>query len=327
LLNDVENYKRELEQAIKKLSTLSLYKLDCDVKALEKAFEIVYDLGIFNIHEYDSSLHDELKLELFSKLTPLSGSLSFLAVQILAANRIMQSNGFKNASSYYKKRCGIIINHLRAPVTVIDSTKSERGYLLSGTLSWASGYKIFDSLVVGFHHKGVEMQAVMPFNVEQGCMIGEPDETFVGVSMNTVSIELDKYEVLEEAIINSQAIGSYTKQKSISKTVHFALYGIGLGAIDALDDEDLKNEASKRLELQKERFLTTVDGTRMDELRIELFELVQKIITTGMVLHGGKSMLSSKRLQQYYRELIMFNSNGLNVSIKELFKRSFLDNF
>jgi len=38
-----------------------------------------------------------------------------------------------------------------------------------------------------------------------------------------------------------------------------------------------------------------------------------------MILNGGKSILSNENLQRYYRELIMFNSNGLNQNIKELF--------
>jgi hypothetical protein len=43
-----------------------------------------------------------------------------------------------------------------------------------------------------------------------------------------------------------------------------------------------------------------------------------------MILNGGKSILLEKNLQRYYRELIMFNSNGLNTKIKHLFLNSFL---
>ena len=70
--------------------------------------------------------------------------------------------------------------------------------------------------------------------------------------------------------------------------------------------------------------MNTTDGETMDRLRIELFNLVQQIVTTGMILHGGKSILATKALQRHYRELIMFNSNGLNDTIKGLFKASFL---
>jgi hypothetical protein len=317
-------YLQKLDTAVKLLATLPLHKLDSSPDLLDEAFTIAYDEGLFNLHEYGHELQNPLKLELFSALCPLSGSLAFLAVQILAGNRIMQGNGFAKADEYYKMRCGIAINHLRAPVTVVDSVKSDSGYKLTGRLTWASGYGIFDTLVVGFHHDGKEMQAVMPFVPQPGCIIGEPDTTFVGLSMNTVNIDLEGYEIPEENIICSHPIGQYTQQKSVSKTVHMALYGIGLGAVMALEDDDVITEAAKRLDVLKEAFMGTDDGERMDELRIELFNLVQQIVTTGIVLYGGKSILAEKALQRYYRELIMFNSNGLNDTIKGLFKKSFM---
>lgn len=303
---------------------MPLHRLDSDTTLLNEVFSLAYEAGLFAVHEYDDALHAGLKFELFSTLPTYSGSLTFLGVQILAANRIMHANGFVSASEYFRKRCGIAVNHLRAPATVVGSTRSETGYRLSGRLTWVSGYKIFDTLLIGFHHEGNEMQAVVPFDGQPGFSVGKPIEAFVGGSMNTVDIDLDDYEVAPNSIVSTRPIGSYTRAKSVSKTVHFALYGIGLGAIDALEDADLKHEASKRLEAQKEAFLHAFDGAKMDRLRIELFTLVGQIITTGMVLRGGRSILAAERLQRYYRELILFNSNGLNDTIKGLFKAAFL---
>jgi hypothetical protein len=326
MLTDVLAYKTMLKSVANQLNQMPLHELDTNTVLLNEAFILCYEAKLFDLHSYEPSLQDELKLALFSALCPLSGSLAFLTVQILAANRIMQSNDFTLAQSYYQKRCGIIINHLRAPKTVISAEMSENGYALSGKLRWASGYKIFDTLVVGFHYEGEEMQAVMPFKEEVGCEISLPDETFVGVSMNTVMINLDKYNIPKENIINSQSIGFYTQQKSISKTVHYALYGIGLGAISVIDDEEIKSTATRKLEAIKAEFNTTKIATRMDHLRIELFNLIQETITVGMVLDGGKSILITQTLQRYYRELIMFNSNGLNSTIKALYKNAFLKN-
>ena len=320
---DITHFLQDLRLTVIALNELPLDKLDTDTTLLNEAFQIVQNHNLFSLHTYDESLQDKLKLELFSALCPLSGSLAFLIIQTLAANRIMQGNKFIKSDEYYKKQCGIIINHLRVPKTVISSTKTETGYKLNGHLTWASGYQIFDTLVVGFHCEGVEMQAVMPFEQQNGCNIGQRDETLVGISMNTVSIKLDNLFIPHENIINTQPIGVYTQQKSISKTVHIALYGIGLGAIEVIKDSELKEEASKRLEFQKDAFMRTTDGNEMNKLRIDLFTLIQKIITTAMTLIGGKSILSSEMLQRYYREIIMFNSNGLNSEIKQLFKEAF----
>jgi len=315
-----------MQLALSQLKELPLHRLDVEPNLLDEAFGNLYKAGLFNLHEYDTAIRETLKFELFCALPALSGSLAFLAVQILAANRIMEANNFEKRHEFFKKRCGIAINHLRAPVTVVGSVKTDAGYRLTGKLTWASGYKIFDTLVIGFHHEGHEMQAVVPFEPQTGFSIGEPDATFVANSMNTVNIELEAYEIPQQNIISSHPVGHYTKQKSISKTVHYALYGIGLGAVDALTDAEVKEEAARRLEQQKKAFLGTADGETMERLRIELFNLVQQIVTTGMVLYGGRSILENETLQRYYRELIMFNSNGLNHVIKGLFKEVFLKN-
>ncbi|WP_416768830.1 hypothetical protein ACM66T_04970 [Sulfurimonas sp. ST-25] len=268
-----------------------------------------------------------MKFRLFNTLAPRSGSLAFLAIQILAANKIMHANRFAQMETYLARRCGIAINHLRAPVTVVSGTRQGGSYRLSGRLTWASGYGIFDTLVVGFHCEGRELQAVIPFEPREGFTVGEVTETFVGNAMHTVDIVLDEYEVPQEHIVASHPLGTYTKNKSVSKTIHYALYGIGLGAVDALEDEEVRRKAKAGLETVKDAFLATKDGEELDRLRVELFELVQRIVTTGMILHGGRSVLSSERLQRYYRELVMFNANGLNTALKTLHKQAFLSAF
>lgn len=152
----------------------------------------------------------------------------------------------------------------------------------------------------------------------------EAPETFVGLALNTVNIELKDFFVKEEDIVSSNTIGNYTKNKSLSKTVHYALFSLGLGAIKYIEDADLKFTSKKRLKKLKKEFLYTENGRKLDELRITLFNLVQKIVTIGMIKNGGKSILIEKNLQRYYRELIMFNSNGLNQDIKELFLDEFI---
>lgn len=318
-----KQYKQNLENAIEELEKLELYRLDNDTKLLKEAFDILYKNELFTLYKVEKALHNEYKFILFSHLTKLSGSLAFLAIQILAANAIMVGNGFPKCEEYFAKQCGIAINHLRAPVTVVSATKSKEGYLLNGTLTWASGYGIFDTLLIGFHYDGFEYEAMAPFKRSETFNIGEVVTSFVGNSMATVNIELKEFFIPFEEVVSSQIMGNYTRAKSVSKTIHFALYGLGVGAIDMLKDQELKERASTKLELIKEQFLNTKDGAVMDNLRIELFMLVQKIITTGMVLYGGKSILIEEQMQRYYRELIMFNSNGLNGQIKELFRDAF----
>ena len=321
----ISDYENKILLTIEELKKLPLHTLDQQSKMLKKAFDIAYENDVFSIVDVDAAAQAEARYILFRSLTRYSGTLVFLGIQILAANNIMLSNNFPLRQKYFDKKCGIAINHLRAPMTVISAEKDEDGYRLSGTLTWASGYGIFDSLVVGFHCGKYEYVATVAFENAKGFKVGEVADSFVGESMATVNIDLDQFFVADEHVVAFSPIGSYTKAKSISKTVHIAIYSLGLGAIEELNDHEVKEQASQRLETIKEEFMATNDGELMDHLRIKLFALVQEIITTGMILVGGKSVLANQTLQRYYRELIMFNSNGLNDKIKGLFKERFLN--
>jgi hypothetical protein len=195
---------------------------------------------------------------------------------------------------------------------------------LTGTLTWASGYKIFDTLLIGFHHKDKEYEAMAPFQLQDGFTLGEVPQTFVGNGLNTINIELKNFFVKDEDIVSSNPLGNYTKQKSASKTVHFCLYGTAYATLDKIKDKEFYNNTKKKLETIKSKFSNSTNTDGLDTLRVELFQLAQNIITTAMTLQGGISILSHDDFQRYYRELIMFNSNGLNSTLKDIFKEKFL---
>ncbi|WP_044415752.1 hypothetical protein [Halarcobacter anaerophilus] len=317
--NRYKKYIKNLKKVSEKLEKLPLNQVDEDVELLKKSFDIAYKKDCFRLYDYDKEIQDKLKLKLFSKFTKYSASLTFLGIQILAANTIMSKNNFKRKEFYFDKKCGIAINHLRSTQTYVNAKKCKDGYKLNGILTWASGYKIFDHLLVGFHFDGNEMEVLTKFEQTKGFYIGETPRTFVGQSLNTVNIELKDYFVKEEDVVSSNPIGNYSKNKSLSKTVHYAFYGLGLGALEHINNETLKNDSKKKLKMIKKEFLNSTDPDELDKIRVRLFNLLQKIITLSMIVDGGKSILKSKTLQRYYRELVMFNANGLNDKLKNLF--------
>ncbi len=324
-MDNLKEYKEKLEHLTNKLLKYNLNNADNDHKELKILFDEVYESGILKLYEVNKEYHDLYKLELFTRLSQVSGTLSFLVIQILAANNIMAKNNYSKKEHYFNKKCGIAINHLRAPFTVVKGEKCQGGYKLTGILTWASGYKIFDTLLIGFHCEGNEYEAMADFKAQDNFHIGNADETFVGYGLNTVNIELKEFFVKEEDIVSSQPMGNYTKVKSASKTVHFCLYGLGTCALLNSGDEEFKDNAALKLEKIKNAFMESSDTDELDTLRVELFILVQDIVTTAMILQGGSSILSSKTLQRVYRELIMFNSNGLNDTLKSIFKDKFLE--
>jgi len=321
---DIKQYEKNLNLAIKELKKFPLHELDKNPKLLKEAFELFYEHGIFSLYKVELAEHNKYKFILFSTLTQYSGSLAFLAIQILAGNTIILLRDFHQKEVYFQKRCGIAINHLRAKETYVSATKCEGGYRLSGKLTWASGYGVFDHLVIGFHCEGYEYEAIASFERSDTFQISEITQTFVGESVSTVNIELEDYFLKEEDVISAQPLGMYNQSRSVSKTIHFALYGLGLGALKLLKDAELKSKFEKKLENIKEAFLVGKDAEEMERLRVALFLHAQKIVTIAMVLEGGKSILIEETLQRYYRELIMFNANGLNRTIKGYFRESVL---
>jgi hypothetical protein len=317
-------YQNQLLTLSTEIQKLNSTLADSDHKILDNMFDMVYQSDVLNITHLSKDQQDLFKLELFTTLTQYSGTLAFLVIQILAAHNIMAKHNYSKLSYYKNKKCGIAINHLRAPKTIVEAKKVKGGYTLNGTLTWASGYQIFDTLLIGFHYEDLEMEAMASFIEQVGFTIGQADETFVGYGLNTVNIILQDFFVKEEDIVSSNPKGNYTKNKSASKTVHFCIYGLGISALNNISDLEMKQIGLERLLHIKKQFLTSNDTVKLDSLRIELFHTVQQIVTTGIILNGGSSILLEKPLQRIYRELIMFNSNGLNNTLKSLFKVQFL---
>ena len=321
---NIQQYNEKLNILTSELVKNEYKNADEDYKVLKNLFNIVYSSGVLDIIRLPKEIQDEYKLILFKNLTQISGTLAFMVIQILAANNIMGKNNYKRKDFYLEKKCGIAINHLRALITVVSGEKCNGGYLLNGTLAWASGYMIFDTLLIGFHFDGFELEAMAPFQNSETSLVGQADLTFVGNGLNTVNIELNNYFVKDEDIVSSQVMGNYTKAKSASKTVHFCIYGIGINAIKNINDIEFKKNAFGKIEQIKDQFMGSCNLEYLDRLRVELFCLVQDIVTTSMIINGGKSILLSSAFQRLYRELIMFNSNGLNNNLKSIYKERFL---
>ena len=91
-MDNLKEYKEKLEHLTNKLLKYNLNNADTDHKELKILFDAVYESGILKLYEVNKEYHDLYKLELFTRLSQVSGTLSFLVIQILAANNIMAKN-------------------------------------------------------------------------------------------------------------------------------------------------------------------------------------------------------------------------------------------
>jgi len=312
-------YNKKIKITLAKIKNLNLNAMDEDKNILKKAFDIAFDNDIFALYKYSAPLQEKYKAILLSEFAKISGSLAFLAIQILAANAIMNKNDFSRKERFFKKKCGIAINHLHLKTTQVQAKKVKNGYLLTGALTWASGYGIFDSLLIGFHHKEYELEVLSSFKNKKGFIISSACNTFVGYSINTVNIELKDFFVKDKNIVSSNNMGNYSKNRSLAKSIHYCIYGLGKAAINDSNNTSFKTESKLLLKKKQEAVIACTDAKELSILRVELFLFVQELITTAMVLNGGKSIFAHSTFQRYYREIIMFNTNGLNQNLKDIF--------
>jgi len=314
-----ENYEKRLLAFMQQHTFPAV--CDSDTTALKACYDALVAEGFLDILHVDVTQHEGIKQLLFSALCAKSGALGFLAVQHLAAYKIMHNGHYKHANDL---ACGIAINHLRAPKRLVVATKRGRHYYLNGTLRWASGFSIFDALVIGFHYEQYEMHALIDFNVQPGLNVSEKVQTFAANSMNTRNVELIDFKLDERAIIAQKEQGAYTQQKSLSKTVHYAFLGICQGALESCSDVTLETFALEQLQQFTNAIASCGEASTLLELRQQLFFFAQQLITTAMVQQGGAASLADASLQRLYRELMLFNANGLNADMKAQNRRAFL---
>ena len=323
----MHNYSDILEKTKKSLEQFDANQADLDSTELAQMYSVVFKSGLLEITHLPKLKQEELKQQLFFMLCQISGSLAFLVVQNLAAFTIMDNNNFLKRDNYKQYSCGIAINHLRSPKDEVEAKRVDGGYVVSGELRWVSGDTIFEKLIVGFCFCGSEMEAIVDFKNSDSFKIDKAELTVAGYAMMTQTISLKEYFVPNDTIISSHPRGNYTKAKSASKTVHFCLYALAWRASTELEDLQLKKSIQNRLDELKSSFMNSHDGYTLDNLRIELFSYALDVAKLALTLSGGRALLLSSPIQRVYREILMFNANGLNKNLKDLFLKKFnLDN-
>lgn len=324
-MDTIQRYNTRIENAKAQLQKFDACKVDEDPKLLKECFDILFKNDLITLYSVESDVKEHVKFNLFSQVSAYSGALAFLQVQNQAAFNRMEKHNFSQKEHYFDHTCGVAVNHLRSKEIQVEGVKCTEGYSLNGILTWASGFEIFEYILVGFVWDNQEVVALCDFKMQEGFNIQlPPAQTFVANSLNTVNITLTDFIVKDENVIYTMPRGHFTKDKSASITVHAAFYGLGRRAGELMEDQTLKDITEVMLDDSRNVILNTHDGAVLDKERIILFEKVQRIITTAMIQHGGKSNLSSSEYQRLYRELMLFNANGLNHAIKGLFRKEFI---
>jgi hypothetical protein len=146
---DISNAVR---QTLAPISDMNANQADYDALMLGKALaEINYQYrDLLSKVAYEEKA--ELTHELYSNLAYISGALAFLQIQNVGADSYLNrcETSQSNALIRSSQSCGIAIAHLRREKQPISVHISQENIILNGYLPWASGYKIYDKVLLGF---------------------------------------------------------------------------------------------------------------------------------------------------------------------------------
>jgi len=318
--------------------------IDQDTELLRtklRAIEKVYSLSPHLPKEYHGLGSDPKEVyEYQALLAQYSSAIAFTQVQHHRAVSTLigcENNVLKQKLLPKIGHGQYLIGVGRSALRAIDNpllmgVKQNNNYTLNGFIPYASGYTLFDYLIIGFVLADKrEVNAVIPFkeiNESQGqIIINSPYKLMVVQSTNTVSIKLVNYQLAQENIINSQPTGASYRRNLKDASLSAYPIGTARAALELVansyklkQSETLLNFYLKLKSQIESYMLSLMDPNRNisnTELRANIITTAQKACYFALILAGGRGMLINHPAQRLYREIAQWSIGGVNLPIIE----------
>ena len=313
----INNYLKNIN-----LDELELCDKDPDI--LKKHLMFLNKELIENI--YRSSNREITTHNALGKLSYFSGALSFLFLQNLSAmayfTKVSDTRLARLRDILYD--CGIAFAHLRNSKTFVNGIQNSESIALNGNLPWASGYRIFNYILLGFHIDGQEAIAWCEFSESRNFIISGIMDTFVASSINTVSIKLKDFIIPASNIISLESMGTFNELLGDSSRMPSLITGIIQKSIDLMPDIYTKEKEhfNYQLSIIKESIL---NRNKIVSTRVECLKLAQMVTAFCSVANGGRSVLLSNVIQRLYRECLLFSLSGVSPNILDKYRDDVLN--
>lgn len=322
-----QNFKDIKKNLVQVLAKLDQKKLDEDVSYLKAAKIKLNQMILPYLASLDDAQERFIKHQISKLVAFYSGGLAFLLFQNFASLRLLSHDAYNDKQQLKKEAysCGIAIAHLRRETPCAFAKDLGDGHIeLNGLLPWASGFRIYDYVIIGFHYQNQEALALVPFKESQSFVISKPIETFVANAVNTVSVQLNQYVIDKNALIKQEALGFFREVSKNSINMLSLLTGINERAIDLLNkkEPEIANQFSKKLNKIEGILLS---NENIVDTRLDLLHLSQVIISFLAATTGGKSALIENPIQRLYRESLLFSLSGISVDIVDIFRERLLN--
>lgn len=268
------------------------YVLSNDFVELAKFYHLAIDLNALSIFVPKELGGTNLNLTqqyyYYKNITKISGALVFLCTQHCGAMSIINSGTNLNLKEKYLKQnlhgkytLGISFAHLRQldnpPVT---ATETETAYLVSGILPYVTGYKIFNTIVLGFVCGQKELFALVDFVETETFKIIQQLDLITANSTNTVSCSLNNHIVSKDMIIIENSLGTFAARND-NRLRHLFAFTTGLASNTF---ELMSNHKYLNIPLVKKTYQKLSDD--ITDLENSLFNLPENMSTIPIRILG-----------------------------------------
>lgn len=304
----------EFTQLLEKKIKPRAERMDVDPKALRKGFKGLAKHKLLRQRvskEYGGhALEREEYFAYTEQIQSYSGALGFLQRQHQAAGRfISQSDNMALKREWLplmikgKRTVGISVSHLRAPATpCVEAVPTDGGWSLKGHVSWVSGYRLFDWLIMGFFcpREGLEGMGLVRFKKRRTCHVSKAINTIAMSSTQTVSLELKDYFLPESHIVSLKPISSYKDASNVLDLQFVNLSALALGFLRDLDAPALQDA----YETCREAFLEK--GADVS-LYAEMNRIATHLSHMARFSNGTQSIICPNPIERRCRELMLFS--------------------
>ena len=271
--------------------------LNQDSDALFAMFEKMTKLGMLGVripNLYNGLALTADELHLFNRnLARSSAALTLLQTQHQSVQGLIAhyaTDEFKHTwlppSCTGEVRLGIGFSHLHQieypPVTAREYSGH---FVVNGPIRYATGYSVFNWLVLGFIIDNEEFMALIPFEEQDGLEIGDKMSLIAADSTQTICFNLTDYKVLKQNIFSRNPVGTFHAASIRSK--HIVAYHMGttLAILDLIaisplmkvnHVSDAYSYLQNKVSIQEKNIANYPEGAITAPLRVQTLRLLQK---------------------------------------------------
>jgi alkylation response protein AidB-like acyl-CoA dehydrogenase len=318
--------------------------IDQDPHALLAAFRALGDRHLLAL-KVPTSLAgqpcDSLQFWQFQEvLAQASGALAFLQLQHQSAAAFLSASPNQTLTQPLlphlangKVGIGVAFSHLRQPGS-LDALPAPGGWRLTGVVPWATGFGLFEWVVVGAHLPDRRLLlSLLPFRdqtLDGGTLrVSAPLSLAAMGVTQTVSLQFEHFPVRAEQVVAMQPptwLQERDRRSVLSPTA--SLLGCAQAALQQLRQQNPGGVATQALQALSQRWQglrqqiqSQLTGPSVDyeaglTLRAQAVTLTFQCVQTAVIACGGSANALSHPSQRLYREALAWAILGQTTDVR-----------